>query len=155
MPIKKPGGLAPIATASISEKQSSMSMSDTGSLAMGGFNIGRHGITQSPLSVGEVSTLRLDQLTTHQQLGRGASSRVHLATHQPSGKPVAVKVLQPASGEDREARKMALNEVRMVFQARSDHLVAFYDAFHQEGSLHLVLEYMDAGSLEGLYMVSS
>ena len=27
---------------------------------------------------------------------------------------------------------MVLNEVRTVFAARSDHLVAFYDAFHHE-----------------------
>lgn len=74
-----------------------------------------------------------------------------MALHRPTGKPVAVKVLQSNAAEDRAARQMVLNEVRTVFQARSDHLVSFYDAFHHEGSLHLVLEYCDLGSLEGLY----
>lgn len=71
--------------------------------------------------------------------------------HKLTGKLVAVKVLQSNAEQDGEARKMVLNEVRTVFQARSDHLVAFHDAFHHEGSLHLVLEYCDMGSLEGLY----
>lgn len=76
---------------------------------------------------------------------------MYLALHKPTGKLVAVKVLQSNAEQDGAMRKMVLNEVRTVFQARSDHLVAFYDAFHHEGSLHLVLEYCDTGSLEGLY----
>lgn len=64
---------------------------------------------------------------------------------------MAVKVIQSNVEQDVSMRKMVLNEVRTVFQARSDHLVQFYDAFHHEGSLHLVLEYCDMGSLEGLY----
>ena len=41
-----------------------------------------------------------------------------------------------------------LNEIKVVFNAASDHLVAFYDAFFHDGAVHLALEYMDCGSLE-------
>ena len=153
MPINKPRGMAlRLSTSDHAHSSDDNAMSDTGSLAVGGFNIGRHGITQSPLSVGEISSLRLDQLHLGHKLGRGNSSRVYLASHLPTGKPVAIKILQPSSDSSTaESVRLALNEVRTVFQARSDHLVSFYDAFHHEGSLHLVLEYMDAGSLENLF----
>jgi len=148
MPLKKPN-LQPLSMSL--ERQNSVNMSDTGSLALDNFVIGRNGITQSPIQVGEVSNLRLHDLEMSRQLGRGMSSKVYLALHKPTGKLVAVKVLQSNAEQDGAMRKMVLNEVRTVFQARSDHLVAFYDAFHHEGSLHLVLEYCDTGSLEGLY----
>ena len=45
---------------------------------------------------------------------------------------------------------MVLNEIKVVFNASSDHLVAFYDAFFHDGAIHLALEYMDCGSLEGV-----
>mmetsp|Transcript_19437 Transcript_19437/g.56910 ORF Transcript_19437/g.56910 Transcript_19437/m.56910 type:complete len:461 (+) Transcript_19437:95-1477(+) len=149
MPLKKPN-LRPLAMSL--ERQNSVQMSDTGSLALDNFVIGRNGITQSPLQLGEHDPhLRLQDLVMQRQLGRGMSSKVYLMVHRPTGKPVAVKVLQSNAEQDRESRQMVLNEVRTVFAARSDHLVAFYDAFHHEGCLHLVLEYCDMGSLEGLY----
>jgi len=149
MPLKKPN-LQPLAMSL--ERQNSVQMSDTGSLALDNFVIGRNGITQSPLQLGEHDPhLRLQDLVMQRQLGRGMSSKVYLMVHRPTGKPVAVKVLQSNAEQDRESRQMVLNEVRTVFAARSDHLVAFYDAFHHEGCLHLVLEYCDMGSLEGLY----
>ena len=98
--VKKPSGsnLTPLSCSF--DRQSSSSMSDTGSLSIEQFIIGRHGITQSPLQAGEISTLRLEDLTFGHSLGRGASSKVYLAKHVPSGKLVAVKVLQqPPEGE--------------------------------------------------------
>ena len=52
----------------------------------------------------------------------------------PSGKPLAVKVLQAELEGSRESRHMLLNEIKMVFNASSDHLVTFYDAFYHDGS---------------------
>ncbi|EOD04540.1 hypothetical protein EMIHUDRAFT_107693 [Emiliania huxleyi CCMP1516] len=130
MPLKKPN-LRPLAMSL--ERQNSVQMSDTGSLALDNFVIGRNGITQSPLQLGEHDPhLRLQDLVMQRQLGRGMSSKVYLMVHRPTGKPVAVKVLQSNAEQDRESRQMVLNEVRTVFAARSDHLVAFYDAFHHE-----------------------
>ena len=148
MPLKKPGGLGGLSFAF--EKQSSFNLSDTGSFSSEQFTFGHLGITQSPLSQGEVSSLRLDELQLGAVLGRGASSRVHYAVHIASGKPLAIKVLQGELEASEETRAMVLNEMKVIFNAQSDHLVAFYDAFLHEGAVYLALEHMDCGSLEGV-----
>jgi len=128
----------------------SFSLSDTGSFSQDNFTVGPNGITQSPLSHGEISTLRLEHLMRGGIIGRGNSSRVYHAVHTPSGKRLAVKVLQADLEDSHEARQMLLNEIKIVFNVSSDHLVTFYDAFYLDGNIHLALEYMDCGSLEGL-----
>ena len=50
-----------------------------------------------------------------------------------------------------EHRRLLLNEVKLVYNARSDHLLTFYDAFLHEGHIYLALEYMDMGSVERLF----
>jgi len=148
--VKKPSGANVTPLSCSFDMQGTSTLSDTTSLSLENFIIGRHGITQSPLQMGEISTLRVEDLAFGQKLGRGASSKVYLAQHVPSGKLVAVKVLQSPPEEDSESRRLVMNEVRTVFEARSDHLVSFYDAFLHEGNIQLVLEYMDMGSLEGM-----
>jgi serine/threonine protein kinase len=152
MPLKKPPSMAPLSMAMSTDLGASYSLSDTGNFSMGNFVMGKHGITQSPLQVGEVSSLRLEDLQIGpRELGRGASSKVYLATHKPSGKQCAVKVLQSHVEDDRQGRHLVLNEVKVAFAAQSDHLISFHDAFLREGSIYLALEYMDVGCLEGLF----
>jgi serine/threonine protein kinase len=133
----------------------SFNLSDTGSFSKDNWIVGPNGITQSPLSFGEISSLRLDQVEQGALIGRGNSSRVYAATHKPSGKRLAVKVLQAELEGSRESRSMLLNEIKTVFNACSDHLVSFYDAFLKDGAIYLALEYMDCGSLEGLLKSAS
>eukprot|EP00965_Chrysotila_dentata_P120193 3974940-Pleurochrysis_carterae.AAC.2 len=136
MPLKKPN-LNALSFSMEGKDEGGPSLSDTGSINLENFIIGRNGIKQSPLQAGEVSTLRLEDLSQGEELGRGASSRVYLTTHKPTGKLLAVKVLFAQAVSDKESRQMVLNEVRTVFQARSDHLVSFHDAFLSEGNMHL------------------
>ena len=149
---KKPQ-LAPL-TVSQGGANSSFSLSDTGSFAQDNVVLSSNGM-QSPLSGGEVSGLRLDDLEPGALIGRGASSRVYCAVHRPTGKPLALKVLQEDIESNRESRHMVLNEIKTVFGAGSDHLVTFYDAFLHNGAVYLALEYMDCGSLEALLRVAS
>ena len=97
MPLKKPG-LGPLTMPM--ERQGSFNMSETGSFSQDNFTISKNGITQSPLLQGEVTSLRLEQLSIGAQLGRGASAKVYLATHTPTNKQLALKVLD----NDLEAR---------------------------------------------------
>ena len=106
----------------------SYSLSDTGSFSQDSFTVGPNGITQSPLSQGEISSLRLDQLTGWTGIGRGNSSRVYRAVHTPTGKALAVKVLQADLEGSRESRHMLLNEIKIVFNASSNHLGERADA---------------------------
>jgi len=135
---------------SMENHNKSFSLSDTGSFSQDDFTVGPNGITKSPLSHGEISSLRLDQLQQGPVIGRGNSSRVYQAIHTPSGKRLAVKVLQAELEGSRESRHMLLNEIKVVYKAASAHLVTFYDAFFHDGSIYIALEYMDCGSLEGL-----
>ena len=59
-----------------------------------------------PLHAGELSTLQFGELERCRELGRGNSSRVWLATHTPSGKRCAMKVLNERN------QNLALNEAR-------------------------------------------
>ena len=149
MPLKKPGGMAGLAMPI--ERQGSFHMSETGTFTQENFTIGKNGITQSPLLQGEVTSLRLDQLELGRQLGRGASAKVYLANHRPTNKMLALKVLENDLEGNTESRRLLLNEVKLVYNARSDHLLTFYDAFLHEGHIYLALEYMDMGSVERLF----
>ena len=148
MPLKKPG-LGPLTMPL--ERQGSFNMSETGSFSQDNFTISKNGITQSPLLQGEVTSLRLEQLSIGAQLGRGASAKVYLATHTPTNKQLALKVLDNDLEASLEHRRLLLNEVKLVYNARSDHLLTFYDAFLHEGHIYLALEYMDMGSVERLF----
>jgi mitogen-activated protein kinase kinase 1 len=154
MPIKKQPHVADLSLSMDADARNlnrSFSLSDTGSFSADLFTVGRNGITQSPLHAqGEISSLRLDQLSDWACIGRGATSRVYRAVHSPTGKAIAVKVLQAELEASRESRRMILNEIKIVFNAQSNHLISFYDAFFHDGSIYLALEYMDCGSLEGL-----
>ena len=60
-------------------------------------------------------------------------------------RPPPLKVLR--TEREQVARHSLVSETKVVFNALSDHLVGFYDAFLHEGAVYLALEYMDAGSL--------
>lgn len=147
MPLKKPGALAGLSFSL--EKQSSFNLSDTGTFSSDQFSFGPNGITRSPLSQGEVSALHLHEVELGELIGRGVSSKVYCAVHKSTGKLLAIKVMQAELEASMESRRMVLNEVKVVFDAHSDHLVSFYDAFLHEGAVYLALEFMDRGSMEG------
>jgi len=49
---------------------------------------------------------------------------------------------------DRERRHQLQKEIKMLSIVQCDSLIAFYGAFHKEGNIGVILEYMDRGSLE-------
>ena len=113
MPLKKPG----LGALNFSmERQDSFHLSETGTFSQDQFVFGRHGITQSPSSHGEVSALRLQDVELGRILGRGNSSRVYLATHIQTGKLLAMKVLQ----EEVEASRVARDTRTRVLPKRTD-----------------------------------
>jgi hypothetical protein len=113
MPLKKPGGLGGLAMPAAMERQGSFQMSATGSFSQDSFTIGRNGISHSPLSPGEATSLRLEELELGRQLGRGANAKVYLATHRPSSKPLALKVLENDLEVSNEGRRLLLNELKV------------------------------------------
>jgi hypothetical protein len=51
--------------------------------------------------------------------------------------------------------KLIISEVKTLYQSMScPYVVKFHQAFHREGSIQLLLEYMDCGSLEDVYKLT-
>ena len=82
-------------------------------------------------------------------IGRGASGVVHSAVHAPTSTLFALKVLPL---DVREAvRKRIIAELRCLHASlRCPAVVPLHAAFLSEGSVAIVLEYMDRGSLAEL-----
>lgn len=49
---------------------------------------------------------------------------------------------------DKERRKQLHKEIKTLSSVECESLITFYGAFHKEGSIGVILEYMDRGSLE-------
>lgn len=52
--------------------------------------------------------------------------------------------------DDIELREKILMEIKTLFACQSPYIVTYYGAFYTEGKLHLILEYMDVGTLDSL-----
>eukprot|EP01133_Synstelium_polycarpum_P008168 gene8168-9602_t len=84
-------------------------------------------------------------------LGRGQGGTVSLAYHAQSNSLFALKVIILDVQET--VRKQILLELKTLHRTHCPYVVSFYDAFYSEGSVHIVLEYMDGGSLADLLKV--
>eukprot|EP01102_Stenamoeba_stenopodia_P016845 TRINITY_DN5934_c0_g1_i2.p1 TRINITY_DN5934_c0_g1~~TRINITY_DN5934_c0_g1_i2.p1 ORF type:complete len:330 (-),score=79.54 TRINITY_DN5934_c0_g1_i2:39-1028(-) len=78
-------------------------------------------------------------------LGQGSSGYVKKYLHKPSGKEMAIKIMQLDVNE--EVRRKILMELRTLHLSSHESIVEFYDAFYSDGSIFLALEYMDCGNL--------
>lgn len=146
MPIKKPPDLTKLdMSTGLNPRESTFTLSDSGTFTKDDFTLKANGITQSPFGRHEGSSL-LSQLQVIKQLGSGASSVVKLVYHPTTGTMLALKQL--AAVEDPSTRQQVINELKVLCDVRCDHLVTLYDAFYLEGIIYLALEFMSAGSLE-------
>ncbi|ETV98445.1 serine/threonine protein kinase, variant [Aphanomyces invadans] len=139
-----------------------------GRLQSHGFEINTDGITSTPFQVGgKPSTLLFgtkESLVLLNELGHGASGKVYKALYLPTFKLVAVKIIRVY---DQKKRHQMLRELKSLYAnfvslnetankgaagAACQDLVMFYDAFTNPeiGSVSIVLEYMDGGSLEDI-----
>lgn len=86
---------------------------------------------------------RIDRL-----LARGGMAEVYLAEQLSLGRKVAIKVLDPNSG-DKEFVERFMHEARLVASLNHANLITIYD-FGQlpSGRLFLSMEYLDGGDLE-------
>ncbi|KAG8463328.1 hypothetical protein KFE25_004839 [Diacronema lutheri] len=162
MPIKKPPDLTKLdMSTGLNPRDTTFTLSDSGTFSKDDFTLKARGITQSPFGRCEGSSAltitqspfgryegssALAQLQMIKQLGSGASSVVKLVYHPPSGQMLALKQL--AAMEDPALRQQVINELKVLYDVRCDYLVRLHDAFYLEGIIYLALEFMNAGSLE-------
>lgn len=92
--------------------------------------------------------MKLEDLEQTTLLGQGSSGVVYLAKHRSKDLPlIALKII---SAFDREKRNQILKELAALNGASSPHLVGFYGAFYDEGSISMALEFMEGGSLKDI-----
>ena len=78
------------------------------------------------------------------QIGAGAFGKVFLAEEILTKRKVAIKIIQQAS---RSSERMLMNEIQQISKFQHHNIIGYYHHFHQNGLLHLVMEYCEGGSL--------
>ncbi len=78
-------------------------------------------------------------------LGKGACSSVYRARHKRGGENYAVKVFNVF---DRTQASQLYNEILLLTSFQCDALISLKGAFHDHGSIGIILEFMDRGTLE-------
>ncbi|KAL5004193.1 hypothetical protein ScPMuIL_017649 [Solemya velum] len=79
-------------------------------------------------------------------LGTGNGGRVSRALHRPSGKSMAVKVMQ--LDVDIDMQKQIISEMEILYKCHSPAIIGFYGAFFMENRISICTEFMDGGSLD-------
>ena len=108
-----------------------------------GFSIGSdflriEGVGRSQLSWKEIIFAEEDDIF----LGKGVCSTVKKAKLCDSGKEVAIKEVRIEDYEN-----MILSELRILSKLQNECLVEWIGAFYRPPNIHIVLEFMNAGSL--------
>ncbi len=100
----------------------------------------------------EMGSYKLGEL-----LGRGGMGEVYKATHRMLARPAAIKLIRTEmlGAVDEEAAKLAITRFRREAEAaanlRSSHTVELYDfGVTEDGTLYLVMEFLDGMDLETL-----
>ena len=112
---------------------------------------GAHGTEDSHDATGGATgwgSLCLDELAVVGACGKGSGGVVQKAVHVPTGAFLAVKIVQ--MNVQPEIRKRVIGELRALHSAESPYVVAYRGAFFGDGSVSIVLEYADGGSVAEL-----
>jgi len=109
-----------------------------------------------------LSIVNSEEIEYGGEIGRGASGSVQEAIYKPLNLPVAVKSINVY---DRDKRRQVVNDLQIFLHDRleqvkgnnielSNNLVQVYGAYYDEGSIKILLELMDAGSLRDILNIS-
>lgn len=109
--------------------------------------------------------LKSEDLRELSELGQGNGGSVKKVVHIPTGKKMAKKVcvfcelrilelivLQIVLIDAKPAvRKQILRELQFMHNCHSAHIVSFYGAFIADPNICICMEFMNRGSLDGIY----
>jgi len=100
-------------------------------------------------SSADLEVLGLEDLERICKLGQGTSAMVEKHRHVPSGRELALKIMQAGDIAEPQ-RKAILLELRTFSKCRSPHIVDYYGAFFHDNRIYMALEYMNAGALSSI-----
>lgn len=93
--------------------------------------------------------VKFDDLEKKAVLGEGVQGSVSKYQTKDRKQTYAVKKI-PIPPKDSQAMKTVTNELRNIFADATDFTVKLYNAYYRNGSLYLLMEYMDWGNAEEL-----
>ena len=76
-------------------------------------------------------------------IGGGGMGEVFLARREADNLPVAMKVMMPLAAASERARAYFLREMNVLRNLRHRNIVAFFEAFEDDGQFQLLMEYVD------------
>ncbi|KAI8614920.1 kinase-like domain-containing protein [Chytriomyces sp. MP71] len=98
--------------------------------------------------------LRDKDLEFLSELGAGNGGTVALVKHTPSGIVMARKNIIVSVDDEsnrKKAERQLKSELKILHLCKSEYIVASYGAFSHDGSVSVCIEFMDLGSLDGIY----
>jgi len=81
-------------------------------------------------------------------LGAGGMGEVYRARDTRLNRDVAIKILPPLLASDPQFRERFDREARKISQLDHPHICALYDVGEQDGTLFLVMPYLEGETLE-------
>ncbi len=97
-----------------------------------------------------VESKTLGEYAIGEQLGTGTVGTVYRATHQQTGKEVALKVLVPAAAKSESLQRRFVREIGVVQRIDHPHVIRHFHNGLQDGVLYYTMELARHGSLEDL-----
>lgn len=93
--------------------------------------------------------LRNDDLKDLMELGHGNGGSVKKVEHIPTKTIMAKKIVLIDAKPS--VRKQILRELHIMHDCNSPYIISFYGAFLSDPNICICMEYMDKGSLDGIY----
>ena len=115
---------------------------------LGGSSVSRSTSASNLNSLGDDEfILGVDDLDFVDVVGTGSGGVVRLAKHKQTREALAVKNIQLSLAKDSEARKRIITELRTLHTSSCAYIVRSRGAYFDQGSISLIMEYMDGGTL--------
>ncbi|KAI0047123.1 ste7-like protein [Auriscalpium vulgare] len=95
--------------------------------------------------------LREEDLKDLQELGAGNGGSVKKVEHVPTHTIMAKKIVLIDAKPS--VRKQILRELQIMHDCHSNYIISFYGAFLSDPNICMCIEFMDKGSLDGIYKI--
>lgn len=93
--------------------------------------------------------IKAEDLKELAELGQGNSGSVKKVEHIPTGTILAKKIVLIDAKPS--VRKQILRELQIMHDCHSPHIISFHGAFVSDPNICICMEFMDRGSLDGIY----
>ncbi|KAG6919253.1 hypothetical protein DXG01_008049 [Tephrocybe rancida] len=93
--------------------------------------------------------LRNEDLKDLHELGQGNGGSVKKVEHVPTGTIMAKKIVLIDAKPS--VRKQILRELQIMHDCKSKYIISFWGAFLADPNICICMEFMDKGSLDGIY----